>query len=67
MLTKLNNFIIDCSLSGKKTALLIAGFSLTMWQLQAVTQKFPAVTDGHIPFDMQNRLTVDQVFIQLAS
>jgi hypothetical protein len=67
MLTKLNNFIIDCSLSGKKTAMLIAGFSLTMWQLQVVTRKFPAVTDGYTPFDMQNRLTVDQIFIQLAS
>lgn len=67
MLSRLNNLIIDCSLSGWKTALTVVGFGLTMWQLQTVTATFPALTDGHTPFDMQNDLTSAQVYTQLST
>lgn len=67
MLSKLNEFIINCSLSWQKTLLLISGFAVTMWQLQAVTGRFPAISGGHTPFDMQNSLTSEQVYTQLST
>lgn len=67
MLNKLHDFVIQCSLSWWKTLLIIAGFGLTFWQLQAVTGRFGLISGGHTPFDMQNSLTVEQVFEQLAT
>ena len=67
MLTRLNNFIVDCSLTGWKVLVIVVCFGLTMWQLQSVTAAFPALTDGYTPFDMQNSLTTEQIYPQLAT
>jgi hypothetical protein len=66
VLKAINNFIISCSQSWWKFLLLLAGQSITMWKLLDITAKFPAVTAGDIPFDMQNNLTAEQIFSQLA-
>ncbi|MCP4089588.1 MAG: hypothetical protein GY746_07325 [Gammaproteobacteria bacterium] len=66
MLTKLNNFIINCSTSWWKFLLLIAGQASTMGIMMGwINQKFPAASGGNLPFDMQNNLTVNQIFSQL--
>ena len=65
MLSRINGFIIACSLSWWKFLLLFVATIATMGYLQAVTAKFPAITAGDIPFDMQNNLTVEQIFTQL--
>ena len=65
MLSRINGFIIGCSQSWWKFLLLFVATIATMGYLQAVTAKFPAITAGDIPFDMQNNLTVEQIFTQL--
>lgn len=67
MLTKLNHFIIACSLSWWKTTLLILGFSGTISTLMLITATFPDISGGHEPFDMQNSLSVADMWIQLAT
>jgi hypothetical protein len=67
MVGKLNNFIVDCSKTWWKFLLLLAGQGSTIAILNNITAKFPAVTDNHIPFDMQNELTSEMIFAQLKS
>ncbi len=66
MLTALNRFIMDCSQSWWKVLLLFAGQTATMQVLMAIEARFPAITNGDVPFDMQNSLRPEQVFEQLA-
>jgi hypothetical protein len=65
MLGRINDFIVDCSYSLSKTLTLVITFGLTLWQLQDVTAKFPAVSGGNVPFDMQNLLRPAQIYEQL--
>jgi hypothetical protein len=67
MIGKLNDFIVGCSKSWWKFLLLLAGQGSTIAILNSITAKFPAVTDEHIPFDMQNTLTSEMIFAQLES
>lgn len=66
-LHKLNLFIVRCSESWWQFLLIFVGFNATMFGLQRITGEFPALTAGHIPFDMQNNLTAEQIFVQLES
>ena len=66
MLARLNGFIVDCSKSWWKVLLLFVGQSATMQGLNVITGRFPDITAGDVPFDMQNTLTPDQIFEQLA-
>lgn len=65
MPSKLNRFIIGCSESWWKFLLIFLSFNVTMFGLQQITSRFPAVTAGDIPFDMQNELRPDDIFAQL--
>ena len=66
MLSPFNNFIIDCSKSWWKFALLVAGQAATMGIMMGwINAEFPSVSGGNLPFDMQNELTVPQIFTQL--
>jgi hypothetical protein len=65
MLGKLNQFIIACSQSWWKFLLIFLGQTGTMQVLTHITNDFPAVTAGDVPFDMQNTLKPDQIFTQL--
>lgn len=66
MLTKLNSFIIDISTSWWKFLLVLATQVLTMRIMMGwINPQFPDVSGGHLPFDMQNDLTVEQIFGQL--
>ena len=67
MFNKLNQFIVSCSKSWWKFLLLVAGQTGTMFVLMNITQKFPSVTAGYEPFDMQNSLAAAEVFTQLES
>lgn len=66
MLSAVNRFIVDCSRSWWKTLLLFAGQTACLLSLMRIEQGFPAIASGARPFDMQNDLTVAQVFEQLA-
>jgi len=65
MLDALNRFIVACSHSWWKVLLLFAGFFTTLRALQVMTGNFPALSQGNIPFDMQNGLTPAQIYEQL--
>lgn len=65
MASALNRFIVSCSASWWKVLLLLAGQAATLFMLLRIENGFPAVSSGNIPFDMQNELTVAQVFTQL--
>ncbi len=67
MLNKLNGFIVNCSTSWWKFLLLAAGQAGSMSVLMNITQRFPAVTAGYEPFDMQNSLAAAEIFTQLES
>ena len=66
MLATINRFIIDCSQSWWKILLLFLGQSATMQVLNVITGRFPGITNGNVPFDMQHTLKPAQVFEQLA-
>jgi len=66
MLAAVNRFIVDCSHTWWKVLLLFLGQTATMRVLSTITERFPAMTAGDVPFDMQNSLTTDQIFTQLA-
>lgn len=66
MLTRINRFIIACSQSWWKFLLIFLGQLGTMRVLMSITEKFPLVTAGDVPFDMQNTLQSGQIFSQLA-
>jgi hypothetical protein len=65
MFGHINQFIINCSQSWWKFLLIFLGQTGTMQVLMRITGEFPSVTAGDVPFDMQNTLKPDQVFIQL--
>lgn len=66
MLSTLNRFIVSCSESWWKVLLLFAGQMVTIRILTNIEKGFPAITNGDVPFDMQNTLQASQVFEQLA-
>ncbi len=65
MLASINRFIDSCSRTWWKVLLLFTGQFATMQALNVITTGFPDISDGNTPFDMQNSLTVAQVFDQL--
>ena len=66
MLSALNNLIVSCSKSWLKVLLLFVVQTATLFALQGITDRFPSLTNGDVPFDMQNDLTPAQLFEQLA-
>jgi hypothetical protein len=62
----LNQFIIRISKSGWLYVFVFAGFFGTLQALLRIGQRFPELAAGAVPFDLQNRLTVEQIFAQLA-
>jgi len=66
MLIAINRFIVDCSQSWWKVLLLFVGQTATLLGLMAIEGRFPGITNGDVPFDMQNSLRPEQVFEQLA-
>ena len=67
MLTFVNNLIVSCSKSWWKFLLLLSGQIGTISLLNNITEGFPAISGGHKPFDMQNSLQADEIFLQLAT
>mgnify|MGYP001824002137 CR=1 FL=1 len=67
MIRTLNQFIVNCSHSWWKFLLLLGGQLGTMAVLMNITGRFPAVTGGYEPFDMQNTLSAADIFAQLAT
>jgi len=65
MLSKLNGFIVGCSESWWKFLLIFLGQTGSFQILKRITDQFPAVTAGDVPFDMQNSLSAEQIFAQL--
>jgi len=65
MLSGINRFIIACSQSWWKFLLIFIGQFGTMRILTSITEEFPLVTAGDVPFDMQNTLQSGQIFSQL--
>ena len=51
MLGTLNRFIVNCSQSWWKILLLFAGQSATLLSLSAISESFPEVTAGDVPFN----------------
>ncbi|MDG2156372.1 MAG: hypothetical protein P8M26_10550 [Gammaproteobacteria bacterium] len=67
MLKPINQFIIRCSSSPWKFALLFAGFFGSLQALLFIGEKFKPYANGAKPFDLQNSLHSDQIFMQLAN
>jgi hypothetical protein len=65
MFGHINQFIITCSQSWWKFLLIFLGQVGTMQVLMRITGEFPSVTAGDVPFDMQNTLKPEQIFVQL--
>jgi len=65
MISRINQFIIICSQSWWKFLLIFLGQFGTMRILTSITEEFPLVTAGDVPFDMQNTLQSGQIFNQL--
>lgn len=65
MISGINQFIITCSQSWWKFLLIFIGQFGTMRILTSITEEFPLVTGGDVPFDMQNTLQSGQIFSQL--
>ena len=62
----LNQLIIRISKSAWLYIIVFAGFFGTLQALLRIGERFPERAAGAVPFDLQNRLTVEQVFTQLA-
>lgn len=62
----LNSVIIRISKSGWLYVFVFAGFFGTLQALLRIGQRFPELAADAVPFDLQNRLTVEQIFTQLA-
>ncbi len=62
----LNQFIIRISKSGWQYVLVFAGFFGTLQALLRISEHFAELAAGAVPFDLQNQLTVEQIFAQLA-
>jgi len=65
MLESLNQYIIRCSFSFWKILLIFIGFAGSLRALMFIGDKFAINAGGHLPFDLQNSLTTEQMFIQL--
>ncbi len=63
----LNQFIIRISKSGWQYVLVFAGFFGTLQALLRIAEHFAELAAGAAPFDLQNQLTVEQIFAQLAA
>lgn len=66
MMNFLNQLLIRISKSGWLYIFVTAGFFGTLQALLRISERFPDVAAGAAPFDMQNRLSVEQIFEQLA-
>ncbi len=62
----LNQFIIRISKSGWLYVFVFAGFFGTLQALLRIRERFREHAAGSVPFDLQNQLTVEQIFAQLA-
>jgi hypothetical protein len=62
----LNQLIIRISKSGWLYVIVFAGFFGTLQALQRIADRFPERAAGAVPFDLQNQLTTEQIFPQLA-
>ena len=62
----LNSVIIRISKSAWLYIIVFAGFFGTLQALLRIGQRFPELAAGAAPFDLQNRLSVEQIFTQLA-
>jgi hypothetical protein len=65
MLARLNELIIECSDTWWKFLLVLAVQVGTLQLLQRISNKFPEVSGGTPPFDMQNALQPAEIFEQL--
>jgi hypothetical protein len=65
MLEKLNQTVIRLSFSGWGFLLLFAGFLGSLQTLLWLGDRFLVQAGGNLPFDLQNSLTVEQMFAQL--
>ena len=63
----LNSVIIRISKSGWLYVFVFAGFFGTLQALLRIGKRFPELAAGSVPFDLQNQLTVEQIFTQLAA
>ncbi len=63
----LNSVIIRISKSGWLYVFVFAGFFGTLQALLRIGQRFPKLAADAVPFDLQNQLTVEQIFTQLAA
>jgi len=66
MFDRLNQTIVRWSHSGWIFFGVIAGFIITLYLLLLIGERFPDFSEGAVPFDLQNQLTVAQIFSQLA-
>ena len=62
----LNQLIIRISKSGWLYVMVFAGFFGTLQALLRIADRFPERAAGAVPFDLQNQLTAEQIFTQLA-
>lgn len=60
-------FIIKISHMGKLFLAFVLSFALCLWLLRVVGEQFASVTQGYLPFDLQNELTHAQVGDQLSA
>ena len=67
MLEILNQFIVRCSFSLGRFALLFVGFAGTLQTLMFIGDKFQPHAADALPFDLQNSLTAGEIFSQLAN
>ncbi len=67
MLEAINQFIVRCSFSKVKFAALFIGFFGSLRALLFIGETFKVHANGAVPFDLQNELTSEQIFAQLAN
>lgn len=61
----LNSLIVRWSYRWWSIALTIVAFAISFWSLFVIGDQFAAVTAGYDPFDLQNPLSVEQIYAQL--
>lgn len=59
-------FIIKTSHMGKLFLAFVLSFALCLWLLRVAGEQFASVTQGYLPFDLQNELTRAQIGEQLS-
>jgi hypothetical protein len=67
MLQQLNQLIIRCSFSLWKFVSITLGFFGCLQLLLFIGEKFKPYANGAVPFDLQNSLTSQEIFAQLAN